>query len=86
MFTTKNLKKCLSKFSCGYTIPQCALYRLTFPWCIKLCVKGQALSYDCCDRRGVQRLGFRVLGMSHSPFSCHRSPPEARPLLTDRCK
>lgn len=36
----------------------------------------QPLSYDDCNHRGVWSTGYRVLGMSHSHFSCHRSSPE----------
>ena len=69
-----------------YYIVTCPLYRLTSPRCNKLRVRDQPLSYDYCEHGGVWGVGFRVQGMSHSPFSCHKSPPEARPPLTDRCK
>lgn len=75
-----------SNVSGGYTIPHHSLCRPTSPRCNELGVRGQLLSYDYCDHWGAQRVGCRVRGMSHSPLSCHRSPPEARSPLTDRCK
>lgn len=83
MFRPENISKWLlpwkhlsnvSCWICHATLSP--LYRPTSSQCNKLSVRDQPLSYDYCNHRRVWSVGFRVQGMSHSPFSCHKPPPQ----------